>query len=137
MFELSGKMHGVFIAAGECDIFNSSVGIGEVVLRGFDTAVDNVCIIQECLYVAWVHLLFTNICRNVTQVCTIFRIHIISQRTFERIKHRILWYILPAMAFVTTFIKLVTLCLRYCNTQFPFIQSLRSVNCCVGNSNRR
>ena len=42
LFELSGKMHGVFIAAGECDIFNSSVGIGEVVLRGFDTAVDNV-----------------------------------------------------------------------------------------------
>ena len=33
LFELSGKMYGVFIAAGECDIFNSSISICEVMLR--------------------------------------------------------------------------------------------------------
>ena len=58
MFELSGKMHGVFVAAGECDIFNSPVGIGEVVLRGFDAAVDNVGIAghAESLFIQQVEI---------------------------------------------------------------------------------
>ena len=44
LFELSGKMHGVLITAGERDIFNSSVSISKVMLSRFDSAVDNVSI---------------------------------------------------------------------------------------------